>query len=258
MNEQVLITILTYRRPNYLAQTLEALERHVYTPEICRGEIFINAEDPKTRSVINRHRHLFEEVFSSPTNLHQAPALNRLWSNTSAEYILHVEDDQVATRGGWLQPALAFLHKYPNIGQLRLSPFWEAPHLARHNLITRKPIEFFPPETIEGEKFSRMREPAHLTFMVSLMKMEAIRQIVPLGIDSVRDQAENEAQQKFHAAGWGTAQIHNSPFLHIGRHSAFGGWGVGFGLHPSTRMGKFRLQLHRKAVKLAKRILGRD
>lgn len=256
MRSKVLITILTCQRPHYLSKTLKALKEHVFNQGICRTRIFINEEDPETRKVVNKYRYLFEEVLSSPANLGQAPALNRLWSKTESDWILHVEDDMVATRGGWLEPALYFLDRYPRIGQLRLYPFWEIRHISRHNLITRKPIQFYSPESIEKENFSRMIEPAHFAFIPSLIRSDTLSSFLPISADSERDQAENEAQRGFWEAGWETAQILNGPFRHIGRRSVFGGWGVGFGLHPTTRVGKLRLQLHRKAVKLAKRILG--
>jgi glycosyltransferase involved in cell wall biosynthesis len=258
MRSKVLITILTCQRPRYLSKTLQALKEQVFDPDLCRAKIFINGEDPATRAVVNQYRNLFEEVLSSPTNLGQAPALNRLWSNPEADWILHVEDDMVAIRGNWLKPALDFLNRYPRIGVLRLYPFWEIHHISRHNLITRKPIEFYPRESIGGENFSRMTEPAHFSFIPSLVRADALSSFLPLSADRERDQAENQAQSGFWKSGWGTAQIHNGPFRHIGRRSVFGGWGVGFGLHPTTRVGKLRLRLHRKAVKVAKRILGRS
>ena len=257
MKSKVLITILTCRRPRYLSKTLRALKEHVFDPDLCRAKIFINGEDPATRTVVNQYHNLFEEVFTSPANLGQAPALNRLWSNPEADWILHVEDDMVATRGNWLEPALRFLDRYPRIGLLRLYPFWEIQHISRHNLITRREIKFSSPESIGDESFSRMIEPAHFAFIPSLIRTEALSSFLPLSANSERDQAENEAQRGFWNAGWETAQIHNGPFRHIGRRSVFGGWGVGFGLHPTTRVGKIRLRLHRKMVKLAKRILGR-
>ena len=258
MSSKVLITILTCHRPRYLSRTLKALKEYVFDPELCRTRIFINGEEPATRGVVELYPDLFGEVISSPDNLGQAPALNRLWSETGADWILHIEDDMVATRSGWLQPALQFLDRHPRIGQLRLYPFWEIHHISRHNLITKSPIEFYPPEVIGEERFSRMIEPAHFAFIPSLIRTPALSSSLPLSADSERDQAENQAQRGFWEAGWETAQIHNGPFRHIGRRSVFGGWGVGFGLHPTTRIGGFRLNIHRKAVKLAKRILGQD
>ena len=258
MKSKVLITILTCHRPRYLSKTLKALKEQIFDPELCRARIFLNGDDPETRAVVNQYHSLFEEVLSSQENLGQAPALNQLWSETGAEWVLHIEDDMVATRGHWLEPALSFLGQYPRIGLLRVYPFWEIHHISRHNLITKNPIEFHSPELIGGEKFSRMIEPAHFAFIPSLIRADALSSFLPLSADSERDQAENQAQRGFHAAGWETAQIHNGPFRHIGRRSVFGGWGVGFGLHPTTRVGGFRLKMHRKAVKLAKRILGRD
>ncbi|MEA1927461.1 MAG: glycosyltransferase [Candidatus Auribacterota bacterium] len=255
---KILITILTCHRPRYLSKTLKALKGYAYDPTLCRTRIFINGDDPDTRNVVNQYPDLFDKVLSSPENLGQAPALNQLWSETEADFILHIEDDMVVTRAGWLKPALEFFARYPRIGQLRLYPFWEIHHISRHNLITKKPIEFHSPEPIGEEKFSRMIEPAHFAFIPSLFRVSALSSFLPLSADRERDQAENQAQRGFRKAGWDTAQIHNGPFRHIGRRSVFGGWGVGFGLHPTTRAGGFRLKIHRKAVKLAKRILGRD
>jgi len=257
MKSKILITILTCHRPRYLARTLKALKELVFDPELCRVRIFINGDDPATRAVVDQYSELFEKVLSSPENLGQALALNQLWSNTEAEWILHIEDDMVATRGRWLKPALSFLDDYPRVGLLRVYPFWEIHHISRHNLITRRTIEFHPPEIIGDEKFSRMIEPAHFAFIPSLIRADALSSFLPLSADSERDQAENQAQRDFHKAGWETAQIHNGPFRHIGRRSVFGGWGVGFGLHPTTRLGGLWLRFYRKAVKLAKRVLGK-
>lgn len=257
MMPKVLITILTCHRHCYLEKTLKALEEYVYDPDLCRTRIFINGDDSDTRAVVDQYQSLFEKVLSSPENLGQAPALNQLWSETESDWILHIEDDMVATRSGWLKPALEFLDRYPRMGLLRVYPFWEMYHISRHNLITKKPIEFYPSELIGGEKFSRMIEPAHFAFVPSLIRSSALSSFLPLSANSERDQAENQAQRGFWEAGWETAQIHNGPFRHIGRRSVFGGWGVGFGLHPTTRVGGFRLKMHRRIVKLAKQILGR-
>ncbi len=254
--KDVAITILTCKRSDYLRKTLKGLEQFVFDPETCICRIFVNAVDTDTMQVIDDYKHLFDDVFTSDTNLRQGPALNRLWTLDDAEFILHIEDDMVAERTGWLMPSIDFMRKYSKIGQLRLFPFWNNYAALWHNLVTGKSIEFFEKEAIEKETFSRMISPHHLTFCPSLLRREAAQSVLPLSIDDVRDQAENQAQKRFCQANWDTAQIHEAPFTHIGRESAFGGWGVGFGLHPTTRIGKARLWTQRKIVSILKRILG--
>ncbi len=257
MNPEVLITVLTSRRPRYLRRTLSALERNVFREDLLRTWIFVNGADPATIGVINRYRPGFDRLFLSPENLGQVPALNRLWRDLAGRRVLHVEDDMVAERGGWLESCLEFLDRNPEVGQLRLYPFWGVYHISRINLVTRRAIEFESPQKIGDEQFSLTVEPAHFAFVPSLINPAALEDIVPIEAGPLRDQAENYAQRIFHQRGWRTAQMHDAPFRHIGRRSVFGGWGVGFGLHPTTRLGKFRLQTYRLLVGLAKKLLGR-
>ena len=256
---RALITILTYRRHKYLERVLGAAERYLCEPGPCAGRIFVNAVDPDTMAVIDKHRRAFSQVETSKENLRQGPALTALWSDTGADYILHLEDDMVTTRSGWLEPCLDFLDDHPEVGQMRVYPF-TAHHVTKTNPITKRPICLDEPKTYGNEKISLMKEPAHFTFIPAITRADAAADLLPLEDTlSIGDRvdAESAARDRFHEAGWATAQLHKGPFKHIGLRSAFGGWGVGMGLHSSSRLGQMRNWCRRRLVAAAKTILVR-
>ncbi len=255
---QVLVTVLTYRRPAYLARTLDSIESHLFDPECCRVRIFVNAEDPETMAVIEARRHLFETVLTSPVNLMQGPALDALWKETGTPWVLHVEDDFPVLASGWLPDAIEWMERNPEVGQLRLQP-WEDFYVMKTHVITKEECRLGPGEPVSGGAIHRIEPSIHFTFCPSLMPSRVVEAIRPFPADRVKDEAENFAQARFHATGMATAQRLPPVFAHEGRHSAFGGWGVGFGLHPTTtRLGIAWRALRLGVVKAIKAVLGPD
>lgn len=252
----MLVTVLTYRRPHYLARTLEALRTHVCEPEGLRVRVFVNAEDPETMAVLDRQAEILEEVHTSPVNLFQGPALTRLWTDPGTDWVLHVEDDFPVRRGGWLRPALSYLRDNPEVGQLRLFP-WEVFSVQHRHSITREESVLGPVEVVQGERFALHVPGMHMSFCPSLMASATLARLLPLCKDDRMHEAERFAIRRFHETGMGTAQILDPPFVHEGRRTAEGGWGHGFGLHPTTtRLGVVVRRARLGLAAFLKRLLG--
>lgn len=198
MNPQnLVITILTGRRPHLLERTLKSAEAAI--GEVLEGAwkfMLINGGDWETQVVArdNETWHHFWAISQvwSPIGLattrcaFEAQWLARQKDLHAPKYWLHLEDDWecVEAPEGWLEESCALLDS-GKVDQVRLRRDDE-PVLKRH-MVTGKAIQW------KREGNFKIGE-AHLTFNPALMRTEDIPDAFPC-------QGEREAQRKWLAAG---------------------------------------------------------
>lgn len=199
----LVVTVLTGRRPNLLARTLDAL-RATQRPllEDAYTLALHNGGDEETANVLRANQDLFNMTVVSPTFLGIGEATSTLFgmAQDRGEYLLHVEDDWEASPGEWWNQAKALLED--GIFQVRLRRASETV-LAKH-MVTKKRIEWE-----QGDDFNFTRD-AHYTLNPSLMRMVNVAKGWPA-------LSEREAQRNlWRAKKRKVAQLVPGVFTHIG------------------------------------------
>lgn len=201
----VCVTIVTGRRPQLLAATLDALQRN--TPGLLESayvSVLHNGGDPDTQHVLDGCDFINYRVMSADLMPVGVAAHAMLSTPPPGRFSLHLEDDWLActTVPGWLDRARHVLDTDPQIGQVRLRHTGDRV-MAKH-MITRRPIGWTdgPAGHLVGV--------AHYTLNPSLMRSEDTPKIWDA------QNSEQGAQIAFTGTGWKTAQAVPGVFRHAG------------------------------------------
>jgi hypothetical protein len=196
----LLVTLLTGRRPKLLARTLDSLRQ--FQPEVLEGFVLClhNGGDSETREVLDRHRDVIDLVVTSEfqdiggsTSLLFKHALE-----IDAEYMLHLEDDWVASPGRWYDQAQGLLTE---TFQVRLRSTRET--VLKNHMVTGQPIVW------QSRPGCKVSPDAHYTMNPSLIKLSDLSKGFPsLG--------ERDAQRMFWEAGCRKVAQLPGVFRHIG------------------------------------------
>jgi predicted O-methyltransferase YrrM len=200
----VAVTMVTGNRPDLLMQTITSLQ-HCAPGLLATAHVAVlhNGADAATARVLDKcdfidHRATTRELVDvGPA------AASMLGTPAPRPYVLHLEDDWIAatTIGGWLDRARAALDD-PRIGQVRLRHRGDKV-LARH-MVTRQPIDW------RTGPDGHVVASAHYTLNPSLMRAADTPTIWNTG------DGEAQAQGRFVAQGWLTAQAVPGVFRHTG------------------------------------------
>ena len=161
------VTVLTGRRPDLLADTLNTLRHH--RPSLLADAhvaVLANGNDLPTRKVLDRHADVIDHLDTTDRLLTIGPAISRLADHaylSGSPFWFHLEDDWRTTTGhDWITQAAAILDRHNDVAQVRARVAAE-PVMAKHR-ITRQPIVW---EQREGWRHAAH---AHLTFNPSLIR----------------------------------------------------------------------------------------
>ena len=207
----VVVTLLTGRRPTLLAATLDGLRFHA--PGLLESAHVIvlhNGDDGTDDQTITALELVGEHVdrrLRGDDLLPVGPATSRLAAHVpraGRPYWLHLEDDWRATgrHAGWLDQARALLEAEPNLAQVRLRRSDERV-LARH-MVTNEPLRW-----ADHGRYHRTPD-AHWTNNPALVRAED----APLAWPA---DGERAAQRRWHRSGRHAAvQLVPGEFAHLG------------------------------------------
>jgi hypothetical protein len=177
------IAVLTGRRPDLLAKTLDTFTTH--HPDIWESAsrtVFHNSGDPATAEVLDRYRWQDRQTHHGEL-LGIGQASNRLSEqalDTGADYILRLEDDWLADPVDWLNDAVDLADRF---GQVRLRRLSET--RATRCLICRKPIRWVQ----DGGHLATAD--AHYTYNPTLMSRDQFAAVLP-------HKDERDDRRRFH------------------------------------------------------------
>lgn len=203
----VVVTILTGRRPGLLADTLAAALAHA--PGLLETAHVIalhNGTDEATADVLATHGRLFARRLQTPKLVDMGVALGTLApmvTTSRRRWWLHLEDDwRCNPSPGWFHDARRILIERPDVAQVRLRRADE-PVLARH-MVTREPIRW------RDHDGYRLAPDAHYTCNPSLVRAAD-------ACDAWPAPGERAAQRRWRDAGHrGVAQLVPGVFTHTG------------------------------------------
>lgn len=208
MSEKIVVAILTYRRPQYLDKTLSSffdlnqtsLDKFVFVA-------VIQDRDRLTEKVFNKFKKHFQWI-KRITNVGCAEGWNVLMREILQQmpeyrYILYLQDDwmSVGPVSAFTDELMGLLALDHEIGQIRLRE--QRSRVCKKNRISGLKIVYQPrTENID-------KSDAHFTFNPTLMRMEAIKRMVPI-------KKELAGMIKFHNLGFKSGQLKANCFTHIG------------------------------------------
>lgn len=213
----VVLTILTGRRPALLAKQIDSLR--AWAPGLLEtAQVIVlhndggSGTDPLTRGQVELLRGSALETTSLYPIGRATSLLERAARQSGAAYWLHLEDDWRLSSAapGWLAQAKSLLGtaKHPTeVAQVRLR-HWSERTLPRH-MVTRKPISWLAargPESVPH----LIASDAHLTFNPFLARVGALTGAFPCT-------GEADFQERGHALGLRrVAQMYPGAFTHLG------------------------------------------
>jgi hypothetical protein len=123
--EKIDIAMTAVLRPKLLKETLNTIVKHVCKKELERYTLILNVdpigEDVEPMKVVKTAKNIFPNVvFNIPTVPSFPKAVKWVWSNTTAEYIFHWEDDVNILRPIDVDKMIFILNKYKDLSSLRL------------------------------------------------------------------------------------------------------------------------------------------
>lgn len=125
MSDKIDIAMTAVLRPAILSETLQTIKRHVCKGNTDRFRLIINidpvGEDIKPKKMLKMIRKNFDDVlFRIPKRPSFPKAVNWVWSQTTAPYVFHWEDDVNILHPIDIDDMIAIHKKYPDISSLRL------------------------------------------------------------------------------------------------------------------------------------------
>ncbi|MCA9069933.1 MAG: hypothetical protein KDA84_13465, partial [Planctomycetaceae bacterium] len=209
----ILVGVLSYRRPDYLQQTLEAFLARNAT--LLDGTIQLigldQAATESTRQVFDQFRESFEAVYFTPENHGIGwgySQLVRCAANHGAEFYLHLEDDWLCRESlaDYLSPLLE-LFRQSDVGTIRLRTI--ADPIDGMNHVTQEPLTFVDWDAnFEVGDF-------HYVFNPHLVRLKVSQKLIPCV-------SEHDAQIRYHKLGLRAARLKAHVFEHGGHRRAAG------------------------------------
>jgi hypothetical protein len=210
---ELVITILTGRRPTLLAKTLSTIEcecRELLAKN--RVIAMVNGGDEASVKIIEDATWIDERLVTQEPLLAIGPAVSRLWEAAELakhQYLMHLEDDWGCSRS-WYEEARGILDADKEIGQVRLRrhvPQSAVGHaVMRYHMVTGRPLRW-EKLRLGGVRYLRCR--AHFTFNPALIRASLAATLVPCD-------SELDAAKKFDAHRLKVAQTLPGAFRHLG------------------------------------------
>jgi glycosyltransferase involved in cell wall biosynthesis len=151
------LCVLSYERPEVLADSLASLEQHTNYPY----EIIIH-DDGSQEGMVNEYlwdmRNEGATVIYNPPghNQGQGVALNRMFNMAKGDPIIKLDAD-LLYRPGWLLETARLLHDHPQIGLLGLLHYYHDP-VDTHKTVIERQDDYSTHTHILGSGFALRRE----------------------------------------------------------------------------------------------------
>lgn len=212
--DDLVLTILTGRRPAYLKETVGSLLKQ--SPDVAQRAhvvLLVNGRDQATMSFVRGLDWVDELVIlPGPGVLPIGDAISDLYRRALAakrKIWMHLEDDWRCTNSTWLEAGLRVLEAEANVGQVRLRAARE--RVLSYHLVTKKPIDW---QLRRGYRLGT----AHYTFNPSLVRVADVARVFPCS-------GEPDAMRKFLTTKRKVAQLEPGAFVHVGEESLRGSLG---------------------------------
>jgi hypothetical protein len=213
-NDNIVMTLMTYKRGQYLKRTIESLLDK--NPNILsRLRIILLVQGPNdapTESVIDEFKSIFDKILRPGINLGTGGGFTYLMKHsldTECSFVLNLEDDWLSNEGfeKYLDEILKFLKKDEDVGFIRLRSIEEK--ISPINLISKKEIKHdIVTANIRKGNY-------HFSFNPIIIKTSVIPFLLP---------AQNEVtcEKKYELLGLQGAQLMAKCFIHVGNKRAEG------------------------------------
>lgn len=206
--DDLVVTVLTGRRPKLLQETLDSLA--LSSPgllETCYLAVLHNGGDDETKAVTSRYRQLIDRLDTSDAlmPIPNATATCATMAEASGRrFWLHLEDDwrSLGVHKDWLNEAQAILDTDSKISQIRLRHHLE-PVLKKH-MVTGEPLVW---QQRSGYNLGRS---VHKTWNPALVRTEDAMVGFP-----ARDEKDHQ-RQWMESGRCKVAQLLPGEFVHIG------------------------------------------
>ncbi len=205
MTEKIPVAIVTYRRPEYLKQTLDSFI-DLNGAERFKFLILSQATEADTVKVINLYDDYLFYTELSNENLGCSGGYSHIMQKAlqlKTPYLLFLQDDWESQESllPYLDEILGLLKVSPDVGYVRLRTIKS--RVCRTNRITSKPIKY------KERTDHVMVGNAHFTLNPSIAKNSVITRMLPVF-------KELNAMEKYHKLGLLTGQLRAKCFVHIG------------------------------------------
>lgn len=215
---KLVITVLTYNRPDLLARTLQSLvEKNPKVIAISKIIVLVQGNgDESTKKVLQTFAPAIAQVHFSGTNLGTGGGYSLLMQKALAlkpEYILHLEDDWLSNEplDRHLDELFGIFKNNKDLGFIRLRSITEK--VSKVNLVNNLPISF----TKQSEHV--LVGNSHFTFNPAMVRSWIIKTLVPVA-------SEPSAEKKYELLGLSGAQLDAECFGHIGAEKRVADWKV--------------------------------
>jgi len=206
------VTVLTYRRPRYLAMTLDsfALQHAAILSSFSFRALVHGGRHWPTEKILEQRASLIPSVEVIDDNPGGGVGFSRLMAaviQEEAPYVLHLEDDWLSAESlePYMGEILDFMAAHREVGQIRLRDV-RSP-VSKVNPFTKKEIVWQP--ATEHIKVGN----AHFTFNPAITRASILPQIVPC-------KSEREACIKYTRLNLLCGQLQAGCFGHIGAEKA--------------------------------------
>ena len=210
----ILVGILSYRRPNYLARTIESFIKNnemlfgAYLKMIALDQ----CSSETTMRIFEEYQCYFEKLYAIDRNVGIGWGFSQLVELSQlheANFILALEDDWLCqtSLAKHLESILRLFQTYPNVGMLRLRSIDDP--VATVNHVTYESVE----TKLWQENFFIGNY--HYVFNPHLVRTEVARAMIPVS-------GEHHAQMRYQTLDLKIAQLIDTMFIHIGEKRAPG------------------------------------
>jgi hypothetical protein len=210
---KVPLTILTFRRPEYLDQTIGSfLKLNANILDRFSIRVLVQGgDDADTSAVLKKYKSHIDRVEILSENTGVSGGFTKLMTDAVKEkrrYVFHLEDDWVSKKSlsPYIKEVMTFLDLNREVGQVRLRSVLS-------KVCMKNPFRGI--EKVKWQKIGRIKKgPAIFTFNPAITRIEVLRQILPVT-------SEKEACIKYDNLGLECGQLIANCFEHIGVERAY-------------------------------------
>jgi hypothetical protein len=210
---KVPLTILTFRRPEYLDQTIGSfLKLNANILDRFSIRVLVQGgNDTDTSAVLKKYKSHIDRVEILSENIGVSAGWSRLMMQPLHEktrYVFHLEDDWLSEESlePYIKEVMTFMDLNRDVGQVRLRSIQSA-------VCIKNPFRDI--QRVRWKKDGKLkRGPAIFTFNPAITRVEVLRAILPVT-------SEKEACIKYNALGLDCGQLIANCFKHIGEERAY-------------------------------------
>lgn len=210
---KVPLTILTFKRPEYLDLTIGSF-LNLNANILDRFSIRVlvqGGDDPETTAVINKYTDHIDHIDTLNENVGAGRGFSRLMEQAVREkrrYVFHLEDDWQSKESlePYIKEIMTYMDENRNVGQIRLRSIFSP-------VCTKNPFRGLK-KVLWKKKGNIKKGPAIFTFNPAITRISVMKEILPVT-------SEKETCIKYDALNLDCAQLVADCFHHIGIERAY-------------------------------------